>query len=124
MPIDLLSVNWLYVIVLAIFVFITTFIGNLLSFSHRGWAAFLSALAFAVIFIFWTYYPHGLPLPTRLSTEEPATAEPAGMPQQPAEPQKPRNPVTDITPPKNPVTDITPPQNPVTTVTPPPSNSQ
>jgi hypothetical protein len=124
MPIDLLSVNWLYVIVLGIFVFIATFIGNLLSFSHRGWAAFLSALAFAVIFIFWTYYPHGLPLPTRLSTEEPATAEPAGMPQQPAEPQKPRNPVTDITPPKNPVTDITPPQNPVTTVTPPPSNSQ
>jgi hypothetical protein len=111
MPIDLLSVNWIYVGVLAVFVFVATFIGNLLSFSHRGWAAFLSALAFVVIFIFWTYYPHGLPLPTRLSPEEPATAEPAGMPQQSAEPQKPRNPVTDITPPQNPVTTITPPND-------------
>ena len=49
MPIDLLSVSWLYVIVLAVFVFVATFIGNLLSFSHRIWAATLSALAFAVM---------------------------------------------------------------------------
>ena len=119
MPIDLLSVSWLYVIVLAVFVFVATFIGNLLSFSHRGWAATLSALAFVVMFIFWTYYPHGLPLPTRLTSDEPVVAEPAGLPQQPETPQKPRNPVTDITPPKNPVTDVTPqPSNP------PPNNPQ
>jgi hypothetical protein len=119
MPIDLLSVNWIYVGVLAVFVFIATFVGNLLSFNHRGWAAFLSALAFVVIFIFWTYYPHGLPLPITVTPEQAATAEPAGMPSAPASPQKPRNPVTDITPPKNPVTTITPPQNPGTTITPP-----
>jgi hypothetical protein len=108
MPIDLASVNWLYVIVLAIFVFVATFVGNLLSFSNRGMAAFLSALAFAVMFIFWTYYPHGLPLPITVTPEPPAAAEPAGMPA-PATPQKPRNPVTDVTPPKNPVTTVPPP---------------
>jgi hypothetical protein len=109
MPIDLASVNWIYVGVLAVFVFVATFVGNLLSFNHRGMAAFLSALAFAAMFIFWTYYPHGLPLPTRLSAPQPMAAEPAGMPEQAAPPQKPGNPVTDITPPKNPVTTITPP---------------
>jgi hypothetical protein len=108
MPIDLASVNWLYVIVLAIFVFVATYFGNLLSFSNRGMAALLSTLAFVVMFIFWTYYPHGLPLPITVTPEQPAVAEPTGMPE-PATPQKPRNPVTDITPPKNPVTTISPP---------------
>jgi hypothetical protein len=109
MPIDLASVNWLYVIVLGIFVFVATYVGNLLSFSHRGMAALLSALAFAVMFIFWTYYPHGLPLPITVTPEQPAVAEPAGMPTAPAAPQKPSNPVTDVTPPKNPVTTVSPP---------------
>lgn len=110
MPINLLDVNWMYVGVLAVFVFVATFIGNLLAFSSRGWGAFLSALAFVVIFIFWTYYPHGLPLPTTVSPAEPQMAEPTGMPQQAQTPQKPANPVTDITPPQNPVTTVTPPQ--------------
>ena len=67
MPIDLASVNWVYVGELAIFVLIATFLGNLLSFNQRGLAAVLSALIFAGIFLAWTYYPHGLPLPTRPS---------------------------------------------------------
>jgi hypothetical protein len=100
MPIDLESVSWLYVIVLAIFVFVSTLIGNLLSFNHRGMAGLLSALAFATLFVFWTYYPHGVPfLPTSISAPKaPAvTVAPAA----PAAPAKPRNPVTDITPPSN-----------------------
>jgi hypothetical protein len=28
--------------------------------------AVLSAAVFAAIFVFWSYYPHGLPLPVRL----------------------------------------------------------
>jgi hypothetical protein len=109
-PIDWANVNWFYVAVMAIFVFVATLVGDVLSFQHRGVAALLSAILFAVIFVFWSYYPHHLPLPTRLETTEPQTAEPAGMPAQ-SGPVKPRNPVTDITPPKNPVTDITPPAN-------------
>jgi hypothetical protein len=111
-PIDWASVNWVYVILLTVFVFIAAIVGNLLSFNHRGMGALLSALLFAAMFVFWSYYPHHLPLPTRL-TAEPADHEPAGMPAAApaASPQKPANPVTDITPPKNPVTTVTPPGN-------------
>jgi hypothetical protein len=65
-PIDLSTVNWIYVGVLAVFVFFGSVVGNLLALNHRGMAAILAALIFAALFVFWTYYPHGLPLPTRL----------------------------------------------------------
>ena len=114
MPIDLAQVDWLYVAVLAIFVFVTTFVGGVLSFGHRWTAATLSALLFVALFVFWTYYPHRVPLPktitlpnTPTSTAVPAPAAPAA----PAAPQR-RNPVTDITPPPNPVIDVTPPAAP------------
>jgi hypothetical protein len=107
MPIDLAQVDWLYVVLLAVFVAISTFLGGLLSFSHRGTGAVLSALFFAVIFIFWTYYPHRVPfLPKTLTTTQDSAAP---APAAPAAPQRPSNPVRDITPPKNPVTDVTPP---------------
>jgi hypothetical protein len=104
MPIDLAAVNWLYVIVLAVFVLVATFIGNILSFSHRGMAALLSALIFTGIFVMWTYYPHHLPLPITVSEPKPAAATSApAAPAAPITPVRPRNPVTDITPPATPV---------------------
>jgi hypothetical protein len=102
MPIDLLHVDWLYVGVLAIFVFVATSVGNLLSFNHRGIAAFLAAVAFVAIFVAWTYYPHGLPLPTSLAQKAPASAPAPAVSATPAAPQRPRNPVTDVTPPATP----------------------
>jgi hypothetical protein len=103
MPIDLAAVNWLYVIILAVFVFVSTFIGNVLSFSHRGMAALLSALLFTGIFVMWTYYPHHLPLPITVSEPKPAVVAPAAVaPTAPITPVRPRNPVTDITPPATP----------------------
>jgi hypothetical protein len=100
MPIDLTQVDWLYVAVLAVFVLISTALGNLLSFNHRGAAAVLSAAVFITIFVAWTYYPHHLPLPTTLAGPKTPVAAPApAVPAQPAAPVKPRNPVTDITPP-------------------------
>src|SRR5512135_3769708 len=101
MPIDLASVNWIYVAVLAIFVFLASLVGNVVSFSHRGYAAVLSALLFAAMFVAWTYYPHGLPLPTSVTPKAAVTtAAPPPPPAAPAPsaPQRPRNPVTDITP--------------------------
>jgi len=120
MPIDLAEVNWLYVIIIAFFVFIASWIGNVMSWQSRTTAAGLTAILFAVFFIAWSYYPHGLPLPTRLgATVTPVAAPPpAAAPQAPAAPVRPANPVRDITPPRNPVTDVTPPRNPVTDVTP------
>ncbi len=100
MPIDLAQVDWFYVLVLAVLAFLASGIGNLLAFGSRGMAAVLSAILFAVLFVAWTYYPHGLPFPTRLAgpaapVAAPATATPAA----PAAPARPRNPVRDITPP-------------------------
>ena len=105
MPIDLAAVSWLYVIVLALMVFISTLVGNLLAFHHRMMAALLSALIFAPLFVFWSYFPHEqVPLPTSFSGQRtPVTAAvppPPAAPAAPAAPEKPRNPVTEIPTPK------------------------
>ena len=100
MPIDLGQVDWLYVAVLALFALVANFVANLLSFGRRGLGAVLAAVVFTVIFIFWTYYPHGLPLPTSLANQKsPVTAV---VPAAPTVPQRPSNPVTDISPPPSP----------------------
>ena len=128
MPIDLSQVDWLYVIVLAILVFAATYVGGVLSFGRRWIAATLSTLLFVALFVFWTYYPHRVPLLPKTITLPNAPATTAA-PQQPppaapAAPQRPKNPVTDITP-RNPVMDVTPPaaaptpSTPATPATPP-----
>lgn len=66
MPIDWNAVDWIYVGVLGVFAFLAAFIANLLSFGSRSFAAVLAGVIFAVLFVAWTYYPHGLPLPVRL----------------------------------------------------------
>jgi hypothetical protein len=103
MPIDLSQVDWVYVGVLAVFAFLATVVGNILSFNHRGFAAVLAAAAFAALFVAWTYYPHGLPLPTAPAGKQATAVMPAPVaPAAPAAPAAPRNPVTDITPPAPP----------------------
>jgi heme A synthase len=98
MPIDLASVNWLYVAILAVFAFVATGIANVLSFNNRIFAAVLSALLFAIAFIGWTYYPHNLPLPTAVATQK--AAPPITAPPPPVVQERPRNPVTTISPPR------------------------
>ncbi len=100
MPIDLTQVDWLYVAVLAVFAFVANLVANLLSFNRRVLSAVLAAAVFAAIFVFWSYYPHGLPLPTSMAGQKsPLTTAAPAAPATPATPQRPRNPVTDITPP-------------------------
>ena len=98
MPIDLATVDWLYVAVLAVFVFLATLVGNLLSFNHRGFAAMLAAVLFAALFVGWTYYPHGLPLPTSLAGQKAAVAPPPAVAPAaaPAAPAGQRNPVSTV----------------------------
>ena len=98
MPIDLTAVNWLYVAVLAVLAFVSALVGNLLSFGHLVRAAVLTAVVFAGLFVFWTYYPHGLPLPTTLTAQKATAAPPAPTSPAPA-PASPSNPIQDITPP-------------------------
>jgi len=78
--IDWANVNWLYVIVLAIFVFFSTTIGTLLSFRYVFYSAVLSASLFAAAFTFWNYYPHGLPLPTLMTAQQQVPATHAKSP--------------------------------------------
>jgi phosphoglycerol transferase MdoB-like AlkP superfamily enzyme len=63
MPIDWASVNWVYVGLLSLFVFASAFVGGILSFNRRFLGALLAAIMFAMLFVFWTYYPHGIALP-------------------------------------------------------------
>lgn len=63
MPIDWAVVNWLYIALMAVFAFISSFIGILLSFNSKFLGALIAAVVFAIIILFWTYYPHNLPLP-------------------------------------------------------------
>jgi len=78
--IDWANVNWLYIIVLATFVFFSTMIGTLLSFKDVFYGAVLSALLFAAAFVFWNYYPHGLPLPTLMTAQQQVPATQAKSP--------------------------------------------
>jgi len=66
MPIDLSTVNWMYVAVLAVIAFISALLGGLIAFKSRVLGAILAGIIFAILFVAWTYYPHGLPLPTKL----------------------------------------------------------
>jgi hypothetical protein len=63
MPIDWAAVNWVYVALLSGFAFLGSLIGSLLSFRSRLVGAILCAVLFAVMYVLWTYYPHGIALP-------------------------------------------------------------
>lgn len=107
MSIDWASVNWVYVGVLTVFVFVSSLVGSLVAFRHHVLGGVLSAILFAVAFVFWTYYPHNVPLPTQLTEKAvvepaPAPATPArpAAPQEPAVPQQPASPTQDGTTPQ------------------------
>lgn len=91
--IDWASVNWLYLAVLAVFVFLSTLIGMLLAFKRAFVSALLSALLFSAAFVLWTYYPHGLPLPISVAAHK-APAPPAATPAAPATPSSPVTPLS------------------------------
>jgi hypothetical protein len=57
------TVNWQNVGLLSALVFLAALIGGVLSFNSRLLGAILTTLLFAVLYIFWNYYPHGLALP-------------------------------------------------------------
>ena len=67
--VDWANVNWLFSCCARGVLFFSTFIGMLLSFKRAFRSALLSALLFAVTFVFWNYYPHGLPLPIMISAQ-------------------------------------------------------
>ena len=64
MPIDLSTVNWLYVALMAVFAFVAALLGGFISFRNRVGAALIAAILFAAMYVAWNYYPHPqIPLP-------------------------------------------------------------
>ena len=64
MPIDISTVNWEFVGLMAVFAFIASLLGTLISLSNRFVGAIIAGILFAVIFVAWNYYPHPkIPLP-------------------------------------------------------------
>lgn len=63
MPIEWAAVNWVSVAILSAFAFLASLLGNLMSFKSRFWGAVMTALFFAVLYIMWHHYPHGIALP-------------------------------------------------------------
>jgi hypothetical protein len=64
MPIDLSTVNWLFVALMAVFAFVASLIGNLIALRSRFFGSIIAGILFAVIYVAWNYYPHPtLPLP-------------------------------------------------------------
>jgi lipopolysaccharide export LptBFGC system permease protein LptF len=73
MAIDFSTVNWLYVAIMAVFAFVASLLGGLISFRNRIGGALLAAILFAAMYVVWNYYPHPqiqLPIvpPTAYST--------------------------------------------------------
>ena len=58
MTIDLSTVNWLYVAIMAGFVFVAALLGGLISFRNRFAGACLPRFCSAPPYVAWNYYPH------------------------------------------------------------------
>lgn len=58
MAIDLTTVNWLYVAIMAALAFLAALLGSLISFRNRVGGALVAAILFAAMYVAWNYYPH------------------------------------------------------------------
>jgi len=58
MPIDLSTVNWVFVGLMAVFAFIAALLGSLIAFRNRFAGAIIAGILFAVFFVLWNTYPH------------------------------------------------------------------
>ncbi len=58
MAIDLTTVNWIYVALMAGFAFVAALLGSLIAFRNRVGGALVAAILFAAMYVAWNYYPH------------------------------------------------------------------
>jgi hypothetical protein len=58
MAIDLTTVNWIYVALMAGFAFVAALLGSVISFRNRVGGALVAAILFAAMYVAWNYYPH------------------------------------------------------------------
>jgi hypothetical protein len=58
MPIDLSTVNWTFVGLMAVLAFVAALLGSLISFRNRFFGAIIAGILFAVGYVAWNHYPH------------------------------------------------------------------
>jgi hypothetical protein len=75
MPIDLSTVNWTFVGLMAALAFVAALLGSLIAFRNRFAGAIIAAVLFAIGFVAWNYYPHsfGLPIIKTIEPDGPAS---------------------------------------------------
>ena len=75
MPIDISNVDWVFVVLLAVFAFVAALLGSLIAFRSRFLGAIIAGILFAVLFVLWNTYPHPqLPLPILKSVVYPTSS--------------------------------------------------
>jgi hypothetical protein len=63
MPIDLSTVPWLFVGLMAVLAFVAALLGSVIAYRNRFAGAIIAAILFAAGFVAWNYYPHSFGLP-------------------------------------------------------------
>ncbi|MGD0025631.1 MAG: hypothetical protein ABSC37_13590 [Xanthobacteraceae bacterium] len=71
MGIDLSTVPWVFVGLMAVFAFVAALLGSLIAFKNRLVGAIIAGVLFAAFFVGWNYYPHsfGLPIVKTIGTD-------------------------------------------------------
>jgi hypothetical protein len=71
MPLDLSTVNWVFVGLMTLLTFVAALLGSLIAFRNRFAGAIIAAILFAIGFVAWNYYPHsfGLPIIKTIGTD-------------------------------------------------------
>lgn len=63
LPFDLATVDWMTVAIYSGIAFIAAIIGNAIAFGNRFMGAVLTAVFFALLYVFWHYWLAGVVLP-------------------------------------------------------------
>jgi len=63
MAVDLSTVNWIFVGLMALLAFLAALLGGLIAYRNRFAGAIIAAVIFAAGFVAWNYYPHSFGLP-------------------------------------------------------------
>jgi hypothetical protein len=71
MPIDLSTVPWAFVGLMAVLAFVAALLGSIIAFRNRFVGAIIAGVLFAAGFVAWNYYPHtfGLPIIKSVGTD-------------------------------------------------------
>jgi hypothetical protein len=71
MPIDLSTVNWIFVGLMTLLAFVAALLGSLIALRNRFVGAIIAAILFAIGFVAWNNYPHsfGLPIIKTIGTD-------------------------------------------------------